>query len=111
MLAAALAAVLVAAVPAVASEGIAAISQRSIAGVQLGMTKAQVVAVLGKPNSSSTGTHDNPGQPEDWARVVFPKRKVAVYFRDGSDGAVLVTTWNGSYKTAAGIGPCAPITR
>jgi hypothetical protein len=95
--------------PAIGSGSDAAITQRSIAGIQLGMTRDQVVATLGKPGASSVGSYDNPGQPEDWTRLEFPKRKMAVYFRHGATGAVLVGTWNAAHRTAAGVGPCSPV--
>jgi len=84
------------------------ISQTSIAGVKLGMTMAQAKAVLGKPVERSTGTFDNPGQPDNWIRLAFTKRDVSVYFKQGNPRAVMVTTWNKSDRTAAGIGPCSP---
>src|SRR5215831_18649969 len=85
-----------------------AISQHSLAGVELGMTKAQVTARLGGHPTTRQGTYDNPGQPDGWTALVFEKKKVAVYYKN-ADKAVMVTTWNRSYKTAAGVGPCTPI--
>src|SRR5579862_5532627 len=70
------------------------ITQTSIAGVELGMTRAQAKAALGKPFQQSVGTFDNPGQPDDWTRLSFPKREVSVYFKQGNLGAIMVTTWN-----------------
>lgn len=84
------------------------ITQTSIAGVKLGMTMAQAKAVLGKPVERSVGTFDNPGQPDNWTRLAFTKREVSVYFQQGNPRAVMVTTWNKSDRTAAGIGPCSP---
>lgn len=86
------------------------ISQSSIAGIRLGMTKAQSLARLGAGTTTRQGTYDNPGQPGDWTAIVSNKRKVAVYFAGGRDKAVMVTTWNPAYKSAAGAGPCLPIT-
>lgn len=87
------------------------IAQNSIAGIHLGMTKAQSRARLGTGTTTRQGTYDNPGQPGDWTAIVSDKRKVAVYFVTGADEAVMVTTWNRAYKTAAGAGPCLPIPR
>jgi hypothetical protein len=84
------------------------ITQSSIAGVRLGVTMAQAKALLGKALQRSVGTHDNPGQPDNWIRVASDSREVAVYFEKGDAHAVMVTTWNSSDRTAAAIGPCSP---
>ena len=49
--------------------------------------------------------------PDNYTRLVFPKRKINVYFKDGVDSAIQITTWNKAYKTAAGIGPCSSVRR
>src|SRR5581483_5862727 len=59
-----------------------AITPSSIDGVKIGMSKAQVKALLG-PSTVRHGTYDNPGQPDGWTALVFAKRMVAVYF-DGT---------------------------
>jgi hypothetical protein len=87
----------------------AAISQTSIAGVKLGMSASAVKTAVGGQAQDGRGTFDNPGQPDNYARVFSPKRKVAAYFEDGSDKAIIVTTWNKAYKTAAGVGPCSTL--
>ncbi len=91
-----------------------AISQSAIAGIKLGMSGAQVIARLGKPSETRNGTYDNPGQPDGWTALVYAKLKVAVYFQNAPNDlrkAVMVTTWNPAYRTAAGAGPCTPIAR
>jgi hypothetical protein len=85
-------------------------SQASIAGVKLGMTKAQVKAILGKTTTQS-GTADNPGQPEGWKALVSQKEKISVYFAHGSNKAVMVTTWNRAIRNAKGVGPCTKISK
>jgi hypothetical protein len=85
-------------------------SQVSIAGLKLGMTKSQVKAVLGKAVTQS-GTYDNPGQPEGWRALVFPKAEVAAYFEKGRAGAVMVTTWNPAIRNSQGVGPCTKISK
>lgn len=112
ILAAALAAAVAVAVSSAARTPL--ISQSAIAGVRLGMSGAQVIAKLGKPSETRNGTYDNPGQPDGWTALVFAKRKVAVYFQNAPNDlrkAVMVTTWNPAYRTAAGAGPCTPIAR
>ena len=88
---------------------LAPISQVSIAGAKLGMSAAAVKTAVGGSVQKGRGTVDNPGQPEDYARLAFPKRKVAAYFLDGTDKAIIVTTWNKAYRTAAGVGPCSTL--
>jgi hypothetical protein len=87
----------------------AAISQTSIVGMKLGMSASAVKTAVGGPAQNGRGTFDNPGAPDTYARVFFPKRKVAAYFEDGSDKAIIVTTWNKAYRTAAGVGPCSTL--
>ena len=86
-----------------------AITQTSIAGAKLGLPASAYRQLLGKPVRRLRGTVDNPGQPEDRSRLVFSKRKVSVYFVDGVKGSTEITTWNPSYRTAAGVGPCTTI--
>ncbi len=87
-----------------------AITPSSIDGVKIGMSKAQVKALLG-PSTVRHGTYDNPGQPDGWTALVFAKRMVAVYFDGTVDRAVMVTTWSPAARTAAGVGPCTSISR
>ena len=88
-----------------------AITQTSIRGAKLGLSASAYKQLLGRPVSRVRGTPGNPGQPEDWSRLVFSQRKLSVYFVDGLPGATMVTTWNKSYRTAAGIGPCSTVKR
>ena len=48
-------------------------------------------------------------QPANYTRLVFAKRKIDVYFKDGVDRAIQITTWNKAYRTAEGIGPCSTV--
>jgi hypothetical protein len=88
-----------------------AITQTSIAGAKLGLPASAYKQLLGKPVRRLRGTVDNPGQPEDRSRLVFSKRKLSVFFVDGIKGSTEITTWNRSYRTAAGVGPCTTIQR
>lgn len=85
------------------------LTQSSIAGVKLGMSKAQVKAILGAAKKQS-GTYDNPGQP-DWTALVFAAPEVSVYFDKGSDKAIMVTTWSNAIKTAQGAGGCTNLSK
>jgi hypothetical protein len=90
------------------------ITANSIRGVKLGLSAASVEKLLGKPYSAQQaagGDLSLPGfqQPESDRRVVFPRLKMDVYFKQGSDRAIEITTWNKSFRTAAGIGPCSTV--
>ena len=87
------------------------ITQSAIAKANLGQTSSAYKHVLGTPVRRLRGTTVDPGSPEDYSRLVFGKRKLSVYFVDGADKGVLVTTWNKAYRTAAGVGPCSTIKR
>ena len=88
-----------------------AITQNSIAGATLGLPQSNYEQLLGQPFHTSRGTPQNPGQPDNYSRLAFSKRKLSVYFVDGADKGVVVATWNKAYRTAAGIGPCSTIRR
>ena len=81
-----------------------AITQTSIAGVELGRTKAFYNQRFGGYKELVLTEWDPPipglsfGQPE-----------VAVYFRENPRRADILTTWNRQHRTAAGIGPCSTI--
>jgi hypothetical protein len=96
---------------AAGAAGSVAISQTSIGGAKLGLSASAYKQLLGRPVSRVRGTPRNPGQPEDWSRLVFSQRKLSVYFIDGLRGGTMVATWNKSYRTAAGIGPCSTVKR
>ncbi len=80
------------------------ITQSSIAGAKIGLSRSAYKSLLGRPVATETLV-----QPENWSKLVFSKRQVSVYFAGRRGRAVIVTTWNRSFKTAAGIGPCSTI--
>jgi hypothetical protein len=80
------------------------ITPSSIAGAKIGLSRSAYKTLLGRPVTTQTLT-----QPDNWSKLVFAKRMVSVYFAGRPGGAVIVTTWNRSFKTAAGIGPCSTI--
>ena len=45
----------------------------------------------------------------DYPGLAFQEPETAVYFHQGGKRAIIVTTWNPRYRTAAGIGPCSTI--
>jgi hypothetical protein len=90
-----------------------AITATSIAHAKLAQGKTGYTRVLGGHfrfetaggGSSPTGFE----QPGNYTRLVFPKRKMYVYFKDGVDRAIQITTWNKAYRTAEGVGPCSTV--
>ena len=88
------------------------ITGNSIAGATRGLTAGAYIKELGfyRRQQAKGGDLSLPGfqQPDGWSRLVFPHRKIDVYF-SGGKRAVLVTTWNRAYKTAEGIGPCSTV--
>ena len=91
-----------------ASAATVTIAPHAIAGAKLGkgaLVYKQVLGSRARLETPPNGFTD----PDNFTRLVFPKRKMNVYFRDGVDRAVLITTWNKAYKTAAGIGPCSTV--
>jgi hypothetical protein len=96
------AAALLAVVPgALAGEG-AAVRPTSIAGAKIGLTHAAYKRILGAPTTVEY-------LENDYSRLVFTRRKVEVYFHGNVDAGVVVGTWNRSYRTAEGIGPCSAV--
>jgi hypothetical protein len=80
-----------------------AVSQSSIAGIHLGMTIPQVKRLLGTPWRQDV--FSAPGYPT----LIFHERDVSVYFDGKKPRAIIVTTWNPAYRTAAGVGPCSKL--
>ena len=75
--------------PAPVSAGGAATAPASIAGATLGLAESDYRRILGKPvryQAAGGGRITEPGfqQPANYARLVFGKRKIDVYFRTGS---------------------------
>jgi hypothetical protein len=85
------------------------ITQESIGGAKLGLSARTYKQLLGKP-VLRLPLYRPSGQPSGWSRLVFPKRGLSVYFAPKKIRGAVITTWNRSYKTAAGLGPCSTIT-
>jgi hypothetical protein len=83
----------------------ATIQPTSIAGAKLGLRAGSYKRLFGTPVRK-----DALRFPTNWTRLVFTKRKVAVFFPPNGK-AVEVATWNANDKTARDIGPCSIISR
>lgn len=93
----------------------AAITPSSIAGAKLGLSSLKYRALLGSPvlyERAAGGDLTEPGfqQPSDYSRLLFTKRKLAVFFQlPQVSKAIQITTWNKAYRTAQGVGPCSTV--
>ena len=88
-----------------------AITPRSIAGAQLGLTVDGYTELFGSPDLRVDQAKQVPGFPStEYPTLVFLRRKVAVYFPDGwQSKAKIITTWDEEFDTAKGVGPCSTI--
>jgi hypothetical protein len=99
---------------ALAATAAANITATSIAGAKLGLGKVAYKKLLGAPVRFQAALGGDMGeggfqQPSDYTRLVFTKRKMDVYFQGGVDHAIMITTWNRSYRSAEGVGPCSTL--
>jgi hypothetical protein len=89
------------------------ITRTSIAHAKFALGKLAYTRLLGSPfrYQAAGGADTGVGfqQPANYTRLVFATRKINVYFKDGVDRAIQITTWNKAYRTAAGIGPCSTV--
>ena len=97
-----LVALLVVATPLAAARPAPGITPTSIAGIRLGMTRAQASARMFGPLLL--------GRLEDgYLRLTSTRQKVESYFRTGTKGVAVVATWNRRLRTAEQIGPCSTV--
>jgi len=78
------------------------ITQSSIAGIHLGASRAQARTSMTKPVRLDR-------LEDGYVRLVSPRQKLESYFRTGTKGAAVVTTWNRRLATGLGIGPCSTV--
>jgi serine/threonine-protein kinase len=78
------------------------ITQDAIAGAPLGRSAAYYKKYFG-PYRASIASGPN------YPTLAFQQPEVAVYFPAPGRPAHIITTWNRSYRTAAGIGPCSTL--
>jgi Protein kinase domain len=78
------------------------ISQTAIAGARLSLPAAYYKKHFGGYRQTTLA---GPNYPT----LAFQQPEVAVYFPSPRKGAIIITTWNKSYRTARGIGPCSTI--
>ena len=73
-----------------------------VAGIRLGMTQARARTFLTKPVRLDR-------LEDGYVRLVSPRQKVEAYFRTGTKGVAVVTTWNRQLKTDEQVGPCSTV--
>lgn len=89
-----------------------AITQTSIAGAKIGLTKAAYSKILGGgiPVTQQEGSEKIPAT--GFPTLTFNDKKVWVFFGDKNGGtktATIIATWNKDFKTDRGIGPCSTV--
>jgi len=82
------------------------ITANSIAGVKLGLPSNAYIQTLGTPVRADAGLAGGA-----FTRLVFTKRKIAVYFSNQADEGLEVVTWNKTDQSTNGLGPCSSITQ
>jgi hypothetical protein len=80
------------------------ITPTSIGGAKLGLPASAYEHLLGAPFRSEVVPFGAP-----FTRLVFTRRRMAVYFRNGFDKGVEVISWNRADRSATAIGPCSSI--
>jgi tRNA A-37 threonylcarbamoyl transferase component Bud32 len=83
----------------------ATITPTSIAEAKLGLPPAAYKQLFGTPWREAVLKGPN------YPVLIFLNRKISVYFDHPGGKAIVITTWDERYKTAAGIGPCSTVDR
>ena len=88
--------------PSTVTQAPGGITQSSVAGIHLGATQAQARALMTKPVHLDR-------LEDGYIRLVSARQKLESYFRTGTKGVAVVTTWNRQLRTDKGIGPCSTV--
>jgi hypothetical protein len=88
------------AVPLASAQKAIDITTSYVAGIHLGTSQAQARARMTKPVRLDR-------LEDGYRRLVSPRQMLESYFRTGTKGVAVVTTWNRRLKTDEGIGPCS----
>lgn len=75
-----------------------------LGGVPLGRSAAFYRSTLARPVQRAA---DDDG----FDRLLFPDLRLALLFEPGRDAAVAAISWSPAAATAAGVGPCSPVTK
>jgi hypothetical protein len=88
--------------PAAVAQSPAGITQSSVAGIHLGASQAGARALMTKPVHLDR-------LEDGYVRLVSPRQKLESYFRTGTRGVAVVTTWSRRLRTGKGVGPCSTV--
>jgi len=78
------------------------ITSSYIAGIQLGATQTKARSLMTKPVRLDR-------LEDGYRRLVSSRQKLETYFRRGTKGVAVITTWNRQLKTDEQIGPCSTV--
>jgi hypothetical protein len=84
------------------AQGRGGVTQSSIAGIRLGASQANARALMTRPVHLDR-------LEDGYIRLVSPRQNLESYFRTGTKGIAVVTTWNRQLRTDKGIGPCSTV--
>jgi hypothetical protein len=73
-----------------------------IVGIELGMTQSQARSLMTKLVRVDR-------LEDGYVRLVSARQKVESYFRNGTKGVAVVTTWNRQLQTDEQVGPCSTV--
>jgi hypothetical protein len=89
-------------VPVASAQKAIDITQSYVAGIHLGASQVRARALMTKPVRLDR-------LEDGYLRFVSPGEKLESYFRTGTNGVAVVTTWNRQLTTAEGIVPCSTV--
>ena len=79
------------------------ITPRGFANAPLGLKSDEYKAIFG------VGWREDLFVPPQFPVLYYFDRGFGIYFKHPGGSAIIMTTWNKHFRTAAGVGPCSPI--
>jgi tRNA A-37 threonylcarbamoyl transferase component Bud32 len=81
------------------------ITPRGLINAPLGLKSNEYKAIFG------VGWREDVFVPPQFPVLYYFDRRIGIYFKHPGGSAIIITTWNKHYRTAAGVGPCTSIGR
>jgi hypothetical protein len=81
------------------------ITPQGFVGAPLGLGYEQYKAIFG------VGWREDVFSPPHFPVLYYFDRGFGIYFNRPGGRAIIMTTWDSHYRTAAGVGPCSPISK